>query len=59
MRRAVRGGHGDGVVIKKCEILTSESSAVSWGIYLRRAGKEEEEEEEGGVQRAGRIFTHS
>lgn len=34
---------GDVVVIKKCEILTSELSVVSWGIYLWRAGKREEQ----------------
>lgn len=31
-QRMMRGGHGDEVVIKKCEILTSELSVVSWGI---------------------------
>lgn len=37
--RKTRGGDGDEVVIKKCEISTSELSVVSWGIYLWRAGR--------------------
>lgn len=52
----MRGGHGDEVVIKKCEILTSESSAARWGIYLRRAEKEEEEEE-GCNEQGGSLLT--
>ncbi len=43
------GGHGDEVVIKKCEILTSE--------LLRLAG--ESSSGERGERGAGRIFTHS
>lgn len=51
----MRGGEGDEVVIKKCEILTSELSVVSWGIYLWRAGKERRRE--GWRERGGSLLT--
>lgn len=44
--RKTRGGDGDEVVIKKCEISTSELSVVSWGIYLWRAGRSGKNEED-------------
>lgn len=51
----MKGGHGDEVVIKKCEILTSELSVVSWGIYLWRAGKERRRE--GWSEQEGSLLT--
>ena len=56
VQRAIRGGHRDEVVIKKCEIWTSELSAVSWGIYLRRAGKERRRRE-GCSEQGGSLLT--
>lgn len=40
LERMMRGGHGGELVIKKCDILASELSVVSWGIYLWRAVKQ-------------------
>lgn len=54
-QRMMRGERGDQVVIKKCAILTSELSAVRWGIHLWRAGKERRRE--GWSERGGSLLT--